>query len=296
VAGPTVLGVDAGGTATRGVLVRDGDVIALFDEPPMNVLLHPDAFDRLVVLIKNSGADAAGLGLAGLRGRDERDRLQERLREATGVEVFVADDTEIALVGAFGGDPGIVVIAGTGSNAFGRDAEGRSARAGGYGFLLGDEGSAYWIASQAIRAALHSHDGTGSKSDLLELAVTGFYGLDFDAIVRLVHSHPGDRQVVARLARVVMALEDPMMVSIIDTGIDFLVSMAHSLAAQLGRHLPVAMHGGIFHDPYVRNRFGAATGAIEPAAPPEFGAVTLALQSAADTGRNGERGGGGHQR
>jgi N-acetylglucosamine kinase-like BadF-type ATPase len=279
VTGLSVLGVDAGGSATRVVVVCDGEVVARFDEPPLNLLLHHDAFHRLVLLVKNSGAAAAGLGLAGLRGREEGMRLQMRLGEATGVDVVVADDTEVALLGAFGGGPGIVVIAGTGSNAFGRDANGRAARAGGYGFLLGDEGGAYWIASQAIRAALHSRDGTGPKSQLLEATVTGSYGLDFDAIVRSVYTDPVDRQLVARLASVVMALDDPIVAAIINTGTDFLVSMAHTLRDQLGRDLPVAMHGGIFRDRYVRTRFVAATGAVEPAAAPEFGAVTLALQS-----------------
>ncbi|MDQ1493759.1 MAG: hypothetical protein QOG69_242 [Actinomycetota bacterium] len=272
-----VLGVDAGGSATRAVLVRNGQVVARFDEPPLNLLLHADAFDRLAVLIKSSGAVAAGLGLAGLRGLDEGLRLQERLNDATGIDVVIADDTEIALLGAFGSAPGIVVIAGTGSNALGRDADGRAARVGGYGFLVGDEGSAYWIASQALRAALHSHDGTGPKSVALEETVTRTYGLDFDAIVRHIHTDLTDRQSVAGLARVVMALDDPVMLEIVDSGTDFLVTMARALRRELGDDLAVAMHGGMFQDLRIRSRFVAATGAIEPAQAPEFGAVSLAL-------------------
>jgi glucosamine kinase len=279
VSGVQVLGVDAGGSATRAVLVREGELVARFDEPPMNLLLHADAFDRLVVLIKDSGAVAAGLGLAGLRGRAEGEHLEQRLSEATGVAVVVVDDTEAALMAAFGGGPGIVVISGTGSNAFGRDAAGRAARVGGYGFLLGDEGSAYWIASEALRAALRSHDGTGPKTPQLEAVVTGAYGRDFDAIVREVYSDVADRQLVARLARPVLALDDPVMVAIRNAGVDFLVSMARVLRDRLGPELPVAMHGGMFEDRHVRDRFVAATGAVEPAKAPEFGAVDLALNS-----------------
>lgn len=278
--GLPVLGVDAGGSGTRAVLVRDGEVVSRFCEGPLNLLLHADAFERLVVLIEESGAGAAGLGLAGLRGQAEAEQLQQRLAQATGVRVVVADDTEVALLGAFEGGPGIVVIAGTGSNAFGRDSSGRAARAGGHGFLVGDEGSAYSIASQALRAALHSHDGTGPKSAALETAVLDAYGLDFDGIVRYVHSAPGDRQLVARIAEVVMALDDPLMHEILDAAADALAMLAGALRAELGADLPVAMHGGIFRNGAIRRRFVAATAAVEPARGPEFGAVLLAANAA----------------
>jgi glucosamine kinase len=275
VSGSRVLGVDAGGTATRAVLVSDGDVVARFEDGPLNLLLHDDAFERLVLLIKESGASAAGLGLAGLRGEVEGERLESRLRAATGVEVAVADDTEVALLGAFEARPGIVVIAGTGSNALGRNARGEAARVGGHGFLLGDEGSAYWIANRALRAALHSHDGTGPKSSPLEAAVTGAYALDFDSIVRLVHTNPADRQLVARVARTVMELDDPLMNGILDEAARALVEMASSLRATLGDGLPVAMHGGVFANQRISSRFAALTGAVPAVRAPELGALYL---------------------
>jgi glucosamine kinase len=277
-----VLGVDAGGSATRAVLVADGQVLSRFEESPLNVLLHADAFERLTALITGSGAPLAGLGLAGLRGPEHALEIRRRLEDATGVDVVVFDDTEAALAGAFGHGPGVIVIAGTGSNAFGRTGEGRAARAGGHGFLLGDEGGAYWFASQALRAALRSHDGSGPKSTALEAAVTGEYRLDFDAIVRLVYSDPADRQVVARLARTVMAMhDDPVVAGILDAGCDYLVALANLIRGQLGTgelgdELPVAMHGGVFRNHYVRERFVAATGAQPAARAPEFGAVDLA--------------------
>jgi glucosamine kinase len=275
VSGSRVLGVDAGGTATRAVLVSGGEVVTRFEDGPLNLLLHENAFERLVLLIKESGATAAGLGLAGLRGEAEGRHLQERLSAVTRAEVAVADDTEVALLGAFQGEPGIVVIAGTGSNALGRAADGRAARVGGHGFLVGDEGSAYWIASRALRAALHSYDGTGPKSSALEDAVTGVYGLDFDAIVRLVHSNPADRQLVAKVARVAMELGDPVVDAILDDAAAALATMATALQAKLGDDLPVAMHGGIFGNERIRSRFVAATGAVAPAQPPELGALLL---------------------
>lgn len=282
--GLPVLGVDAGGSATRAVLMEDGRVLSRFDEPPLNVLLQADAFERLAALITVSGAGVAGLGLAGLRGPEHAADMAARLTAATGVDVVVVDDTEAALVGAFGAGPGVIVIAGTGSNARGQSGDGKTARAGGYGFLVGDEGSAYWYASKALRAALRSHDGSGPKSEALEFAVTGEYGLDFDAIVRLIYRDPADRQLLTRLARTVMALDDdPVMTAILDVGCDYLVALAKVLRRQLGTgrdgdELPVAMHGGVFSSPYVRSRFVSATGAETAARAPEFGAVDLAMR------------------
>ncbi|MBX6371250.1 MAG: ATPase [Acidothermus sp.] len=273
-----VLGVDAGGSGTRAVLVEGGAILERFEESPLNVLLHDDAVDRLAELITKSGARAAGLGLAGVRGAGEAERLRNRIAAAVGIPVVVADDTEVAFLGAFRGAPGIIVIAGTGSNAFGRDAQGRAARVGGHGFLLGDEGGAYWIANQAIRAALHSFDGTGPKSAALEAAVLAGFGMvddGFDGVVRLVHSAPADRHLVARLAPAVMALEDPVALRILDRATAALVAMAQTLRARLGPDLPVAMHGGVFAHPRIRERFVAATQAVEPAEPPELGAVRL---------------------
>ena len=282
--GLPVLGVDAGGSATRAVLIEDGLVLSRFDEPPLNVLLQADAFERLAALITASGAAVAGLGLAGLRGPEQATDMGARLAAATGADVVVVDDTEAALAGAFGAGPGVIVIAGTGSNALGQSGDGRTARAGGFGFLVGDEGSAYWFASQALRAALRSHDGTGPKSAALEAEVTGEYGLDFNAIVRLLYSDPADRQIVTRLARTVMALDDdPVMTGILDDGCDYLVALANVLRRQLGSgqrgdELPVAMHGGVFLSPYVRGRFVSGTGAETAARAPEFGAADLAIR------------------
>jgi glucosamine kinase len=275
-----VLGVDAGGSATRAVLVRGGDVVARYELPPLNVLLQVDAVERLVALITDSGADAAGLGLAGLRGVEHAQHVQKELRYATGVDVVVADDTAIALLGAFDGGPGIVVVAGTGSNAFGRATDGTTARVGGYGFLLGDEGGAYWIANQAIRAALRSRDGTGPKAPGLERAVPCIYGLDFDELTRAIYRDVADRTPIAGAAERLANVDDPVMVAILDAGTDALVAMAHALRAQLdagdaGPPLPVAVHGGVFRNVGIRSRFIRAIEVVEPVKAPEFGAVDL---------------------
>jgi N-acetylglucosamine kinase-like BadF-type ATPase len=270
-----VLGVEASGTGSRVVLMRGDEVVSTKHEGPLNVLLNADAFDRLASLIKESGCEAAGLGIAGIRGDGEVAQLEAQLRARTGVAVVVGDDTEVALLGAFNGGPGIVMIAATGSQAFGRNSLGRAARVGGYGNLLGDEGSHYWIASQAIRAALQSRDGRGPKTKALEDAVASSYGLDLDGVVRYVHSQSTDLRAVARVARPLMLVNDPVMVDILQRAADDLVKHVEATRKILG-DLPVAMVGAVFLDQVIRKRFVEATGAIDPIRSSEFGAVLLA--------------------
>ncbi|MBX6372416.1 MAG: ATPase [Acidothermus sp.] len=271
-----ILGVEATGVGTQAVLVRDGEVVSRITEGPLNVLLDPTAFDRLAKLIRESGAAVAGLGLAGLRSEREAQLLEMQLRAKTGVPTVVGDDTEVAQLGAFNGGPGIVVIAHTGSNSFGRDAAGRVARAGGFGHVIGDEGSHYWIAAQALRHAMRSLDGRGPKSAALEQAIVRTYGAGLETVMMRVTEKAADPGVVARAAKAVMALDnDPIVAGILDQAADDLIAHVRAISAKLGP-LPVAMYGSVFDHSRIRQRFVAATGAVDVAAPPVFGAVVLA--------------------
>ncbi len=292
----TVVGVDAGGTGSRAVVVRDGAVVERRDLGPLNLILHADAIDRLAALLAATGATAAGLGLAGLRSAADAERVAAELTARTGARIAVGDDTDAALAGAFRGAPGVVVIAGTGSGAAGRDAAGRVARVGGHGFLLGDEGSGYWIGREAVRAALRAHDGTGPPTALVEVVRAAFG--DLAAAERQVHEQPTDRQLLARLVPAVAAAAaghtpaDPPTPTlghgtpgpagpgdreaerILAEAAAHLVDLATAVRARLGP-LPVAGAGGIFRCAPVRDAFTAATGATTPAEPPELGALRL---------------------
>jgi glucosamine kinase len=278
-AGLPILGVDAASAGTQAIVVQDGEVIHRSTEGGMDVLLDPKAFDKLALLIKDSGATVAGIGVAGLNNPREVALLEMRLRSDTGVSVTVGDDTETAQLGAFNGSPGIVVIAHTGSNSFGRDASGRAARSGGHGHVIGDEGSHYWIGARALRLALASRDGRGRKSLPLEQAVKRVYGMDLAGVVRTITEGTGEPGLVVRFAETAMSLDDPVARTVLDEAADDLIAHVTSLKAVLG-NLPVAMHGSVFKNPYLRQRFVAATGAIDAMSPPVFGAVVLAsLQS-----------------
>lgn len=273
--GKLVLGVDAGGDATRAVLVRDGAVVSRHSSGPMNILLHADALDRLAAMVKETKAELVGVGLPGLRNAMQAMRVTGDIRQRTGASVVAADDATIALLGAFAGEPGIVVIAGTGSVAVGWPGKGRVTRVGGHGFLLGDEGSAYWIGRAAISAALRARDGVGPANGLAQLIETTSAARLDDIVVR-VHSDLTDRALIGRIAPALGKTTDPAGVAILHEAADQLAAMASSLRAKLGE-LPVSMVGSVFTIPAVRDRFVAATGARPPVESSELGAVRLAL-------------------
>jgi glucosamine kinase len=270
-----LLGIDAGGSATRVVLVADGQVTRRFTAPPMNALLTGDLTDRLAELIGGVGATAAGIGIPGLRSAAKAARLGAELTRRAGCPVQVTEDGETAWLGAFGAAPGIAVFAGTGSGARGCDGE-RWVRAGGHGFLLGDEGSAYWIGRAAANAALRWEDGMGGSAALRD-AVAGASGRDLAGLVEDVHSHPSDRGRLASLAPVVTALagEDEAARRIALEAAGHLAELASAVRRRLGP-LPVCGMGGVFRAPVIWDRFAELTGAVRPLAPPEVGAALLA--------------------
>jgi glucosamine kinase len=269
------LGVDAGGSGSRAVLASDGRVVQRYELGPLNVLLHADALNRLATLIGSSRAERVGLGLAGVRTQDDAERIAAALHARTGVMPTVRDDSEAALAGAFRGGPGVVVIAGTGSGAVGRNAAGVGARVGGHGFLLGDEGGGYWIGRQAVSAALRAADGTGPPTRLTDLVHDAFG--DLADAVHEVHTNPADRGLLARLVPAVAACAeggDAEAGRILADAADHLARLVTAVEARLGAG-PVAMVGGIFGVGPVRERFVAATAAVDPAEPPEMGALLL---------------------
>jgi glucosamine kinase len=270
-----LLGIDAGGSATRAVLVADGQVTERFTAPPMNALLSGDLTDRLAELIGAAGATAAGVGMPGLRSPADAARLGAELTRRAGHPVRVTWDGETAWLGAFGAAPGIAVFAGTGSGALGCDGE-RWARAGGHGFLLGDEGSAYWIGRAAANAALRWEDGMGGSAALRD-AVVAASGRDLARLIDDVHSHPAERGRLALLAPVVTALagEEETARRIALEAAGHLAELAAAVGRRLGP-LPVSGTGGVLRAPVIWDRFAQLTGAVRPLAPPEVGAALLA--------------------
>jgi N-acetylglucosamine kinase-like BadF-type ATPase len=273
-----VLGIDVGGSGTRVVLLENGTVTPQPDGPPMNVNLTEGFARHLLQIIKAADATAAGVGLPGLRQEAQARELGRTLSEQAGCPVHVTGDADTAQAGAFLGGPGVVVIAGTGSMAFGRNGE-RRARAGGHGFLLGDEGSAYWIGRAAARAALRWEDKLGG-SEPIHRMVRAATGTDLETLVGGVTSHPAERSRLTALAPALTALaaEDPEAARITRRAAEHLAALAQSVRDRLGP-VPVAGAGRVFGAGLIWDRFAELTGAARPLADAAVGAALLAARA-----------------
>jgi len=272
-----ILGIDAGGSGTRVVVLENGTVTVRPPGPPMNALLTDGFAGHLRRIIKAADATAAGIGLPGVRHPGQAREIGDTLTRQTGCPVHVTGDADSARAGAFLGAPGVVVIAGTGSMASGWNGE-SSARAGGHGFLLGDEGSAYWIGRAAVRAALRFQDHMGGSEPIHRIVIQAA-GQGLDALVGDICTHPAERHRLTVLAPVVTALaaEDPEARKIALRAARHLADLAEALRRRLGP-LPVAGAGGVFRAPVIWDRFAELTGAVRPAACAAVGAALLAGQ------------------
>lgn len=172
------LGIDGGGTRTRAVLV---DASGEIDGWRMGgcgnfqVVGLQGLESLLRELIYELGGQAKGggvslcLGLAGAGRPDEQAAIADLVRDRGWADlVCVVSDARVALEGAHGGEAGIIVIAGTGSIVLGKNSAGKEARTGGWGPLLGDEGSGYSIGLEALRAVFKARDGWGKDTSLSE--------------------------------------------------------------------------------------------------------------------------------
>lgn len=163
------LALDAGGTRTECWLA-DGERVLARETGGTVKLMNvgeEEATARLLDLLTRTAAKASVslhsvnrtcVGLAGISSSGVRAWAETLLAASVGGEVLLVGDEEIALHAAFGNGPGILVISGTGSHVVGRCSDGTRMTAGGWGPMLGDEGSGYWIGLEAIRSGLRARD------------------------------------------------------------------------------------------------------------------------------------------
>jgi glucosamine kinase len=166
------LAIDGGGTKTTCLLADDTRILARASSGTVKLMRisEEEATRRLESMLEDV-ATAAGIsladvtrtcfGLAGITSPAVQAWAHQIVSTQVSGELLLAGDEEIALDAAFAGGPGILVIAGTGSNVIGRNGTGKLFGAGGWGPVLGDEGSGYWIGLEAMRAALRAQDRIG---------------------------------------------------------------------------------------------------------------------------------------
>src|ERR1700722_18200862 len=231
------LGIDGGGTKTRCVLADETTIIAGAMAGGSNVIRLGEAkakealqtvINQVCVLAKISPDEirAVCIGAAGA-ARPEiaakiRGILTEIIPQSNHTRIEVVGDTVIALEAAFGSGHGVIVIAGTGSIVYGRDATGHTARAGGWGFAISDEGSGHWIGLLAIHAILSAHD-RGVETALTTMILEAWKLATLDELVQQANSTPPPD--FPRLFPVVLRASDEGD------------SMAHDLLAEAGIQL-----------------------------------------------------------
>ncbi len=171
-----VLGIDVGGSKTVCLLAdEDARIIAEGREEGANLQgVGELALEKVLHSVMEKTLEGTGivpsaicLGIAGVdRASDETVVRSIMSRIGYKARILVVNDALIALQAGVGDDPGIVIVSGTGSIAYGRNEQGEAARAGGWGYVLGDEGSGYWIGRLALRAVVRHADGRGRVTSL----------------------------------------------------------------------------------------------------------------------------------
>jgi N-acetylglucosamine kinase-like BadF-type ATPase len=290
------LGIDGGGSATRAALIDGkrevmgrgsagasnhyavGPAIAAQNCASAAFAAIEDA-KRLHPGFDPTEIAAWGFGLAGVRRPSDHDLMSGFLSEICSRPFSLDTDVVAAHAGAFSGQPGIVLSAGTGAICFGADELGEKYYADGWGPLLGDEGSGYWIGIEALRAVCRSIDGRGPQTRLVGPVLESLGVADSDALVRFVHSEACSRDKVAALAQIVFDHADEGSDEASDIrarAATFLTRSVRSVArAMLSRRLeramgsdtgespaPVemllALRGGLFDDDFMRASLGYA--------------------------------------
>jgi glucosamine kinase len=174
------LGIDAGGTQTTCAIGDSKVVLARAQGATckLSKVSEEQAREVLRALIAEACESAkimpteiehTFIGIAGITGHQVAERMSGILQEIVAGDIQVTGDMSIAMEAAFGDAPGVIVIAGTGSIAFGRNTRGDTARAGGWGPAISDEGSGEWIGRQAIAQAMRSHDDGASTRLVAEI-------------------------------------------------------------------------------------------------------------------------------
>jgi len=302
------LGIDGGGTKTTCAVGDQTSLLASATAGPSNVVRVGETVARasLQQSVRQACA-AAGIATAQVAytcvggsgaGRPElASAVRGFLGEILPTPVVVVGDMEIALEAAFDHGPGVIVIAGTGSIAYGRDRRGRTLRAGGWGFAIGDEGSAHWIGRVAVNAVLRAGD-RGDRSGDSELAASLRRQWKADSLLELARAaNAVPPPNFAALFHSVAGSQDPLAQDVLRRAGSELADIAAVVIGQLFANdpndpVPVAMTGGVFrHSEIVREVFYNELRRIDRRAEvnprvvdPVEGALRLARQAASNRG------------
>jgi len=289
------LGVDGGQSSTAALIGDEsGKVVGVGHAGPCNHVTTAESHARFKEAVggavqaacESAGiADtrfaAACLGFSG--GPHDKEAL---VREIICADHYrIANDAMIALLGATAGEPGVIAIAGTGSIAYGRNAEGRTARAGGWGYVFGDEGGAFDIVRQAVRAALRKEEGWGHATTLSEFLLKATRASDMNDLLHRFYTPAFPRARIASYAALVDEAArngDGAAREILHHAAQALATYAAAVRRQLfhrGEPVRTSYIGGVFRSELLRERFATLVQleSDAPVHPPAMGPAAGAL-------------------
>ncbi len=294
------LGVDGGQSGTTAVIGDDsGRVLGTGEAGPCNHATAAEGRAKLERAVTGSVAEAcaqagvdpatvtfeaACFGMSG--GPDDKEGILASILRTK--RLVVTTDAVTALAGATPEGQGIIVIAGTGSISFGRNAEGRTARAGGWGYVFGDEGGAFDIARQALRAILRMDEGWGPATGLRDPLLAATASRNANEMLHRFYTPDWPRSRVATLAPIVdaaAAAGDPVAAQILNNSAQELAMLAASVRHQLWKpEAPVAVAyiGGVFQSRLILERFRMLVelDGVTQCGPPLYGPAEGALREA----------------
>ena len=298
-----VLGIDAGGTKTIGYL-SDGEGKVLGEGRAGGANLKAEgelAVEKVLHTVMdqalgNRSVDVGAicLGMAGADRDDEKTLVADVMRRiGARSRTLVVNDALVALVAGVGDASGVVIICGTGSIAFGRSAD-RAARAGGWGHVLGDEGSGYWIGRRALRAVARAADGRGPATSLTPRVLNHFAVTKPQDLISEVYDRQLPHHALAQTARLVQQARDEgdeVGTQILEQAAHELVRAARSVIERLHmQEEPVqfVLAGGVFTGvPWLAEELKRRLPATAPRGQvkrlevePAMGAVRIALAEA----------------
>ena len=264
------LGIDGGGSKTSCLIGDEISVLASGTSKGSNVIrvgeaaarqaLH-DAIRQACVSANITPAQIqrACVGLAGAARPEVRNPVHRMIVEIISGNIEITGDMEIALEAAFGENPGVIVIAGTGSIAYGRNAAGQTTRAGGWGFAISDEGSGYWIGKTAVATAVR--EGDQAQDTCLLKAIAKSWGITTHQQVVMAANGTPAPDFAALFPVVLKAAEkqNKQAREVLTQAAKELVTLAEDVLNRVfldAATVPVAMSGGVFtHSSQVREVF-----------------------------------------
>ncbi|GAC1433685.1 MAG: N-acetylglucosamine kinase [Terriglobales bacterium] len=264
------LGIDGGGSKTSCVIGDDekllgqctvggSNVIRVGAEQAQEALSNGINEVCQIAKVTPTQISRTCIGIAGAGRPEIAEIVRRTLSTLVSGEILIVGDMVIAKQAAFGSGPGIVVIAGTGSIAYGRNSEGQTARAGGWGFAISDEGSGQWIGRAAVASVMRAYD-EGRDSTLLQHILQAWKLKSREQLIGRANA-ASSPDFPALFPAVLSASEsgDSLAREVLQKAGKELVVLAQMVASRLfrsGENVPVAMAGGIFRNSaIVRNAF-----------------------------------------